>query len=87
MSDTLAELKILAVATAIGMATIGMVCGLAAITTRQVHHHYSVESCRQFAAQAGYETRFIDLTFWDYQCLAKVGQNWVPTDQLRGIPR
>lgn len=65
------------IATVILVVTLG-------IPARQIGHHYSVNNCRIFQDETGYETKFVDYHFFKWDCLAqtKTGK-WVSKDNLR----
>lgn len=54
--------------------------------TRQWGHHVDVSECTAFGAASGYETKFVDYNFWDWDCLAKIDNaKWVEARNLRGV--
>ena len=54
--------------------------------TRFIMHHYDVNSCRIFAEQSGYETKFVDYNFFEWDCLAhREDGKWVSRDSLRDM--
>lgn len=53
---------------------------------RQVGHNLDVTKCRTFHEQSGYETKFVDYNFFDWDCLARTSSGkWVSTEKLRDI--
>lgn len=50
------------------------------VIIRQFDHHYTVNDCRKFAESSNYETKFVDYSFWTWDCLVKSGDRWVPMD-------
>lgn len=71
------------------------VCGLVGIVLvvvvfglpiRAVRHHYGVNSCGIFAEQSGYDTKFVDYNFFQWDCLAhRDDGKWVSKDNLRDM--
>jgi hypothetical protein len=68
----------------IGLFAIVVICVLIVFGCRMVDHHYQVSVCNGFGQATGREIKFVDYTFWNYECLtpSKDGK-WVTTDQLR----
>jgi hypothetical protein len=62
-----------------GLALIAIVVGV-----RMVDHHYQVSTCEGFGTATTRTVKFVDYSFWKYECLtpSKDGK-WVTTDQLR----
>ena len=57
-----------------------------ALPARMVKHHYDVNSCHIFADQSGYDTKFVDYNFFQWDCLAhRDDGKWVSRDNLRDM--
>lgn len=53
---------------------------------RYVEHHYSKASCNAFGLTSGREVRFVDYTFWSWDCLTPASDGkWISIDNLREI--
>lgn len=51
---------------------------------RQLSHHYDAAGCHRFGTESSREVRFVDYTFWSWDCLTPTSDGkWIPTDQLR----
>lgn len=50
----------------------------------RIERAYDRNVCLGFAAESAYETKFVDYSFFGWDCLAKAGNGkWVSADNLR----
>ncbi len=75
-------------AVVIGFMVIGLIVlifGIVLVVNRTTHHYDKI-NCHRFAVNTNRETKFVDYTFWRWDCLTPSGDGkWIPTDQLRDI--
>lgn len=44
------------------------------------------KSCPKFSESSGYETKYVEYTYWNYACVAKTkGGKWIDSSLLRDI--
>lgn len=56
------------------------------LVSRQVSHHIDHTNCVAYAQRTGRETRFVDYSFFKWDCLTPSQDGkWLPTDQLREL--
>jgi hypothetical protein len=66
--------------------TLVVVVGGLGIGIRQISHHYDVANCGRFGEESGREVRFVDYTFWSWDCLTPTQDGkWISIDRLRDI--
>lgn len=54
---------------------------------RAVSIHYDKAGCHTYATQTGRETRFVNYTYWSWDCLVRsTDGKWISKDQLREFP-
>jgi hypothetical protein len=69
-------------ALAIAAATAALVVGI----MRGFAHPIDASSCQSFGSASGYEVRFVDYNFFEWDCLAKTSSGkWVSATNLRGV--
>lgn len=64
---------------------LGCVFGLffvGTLTFRQFDYHYTSTYCQPKLNAINRTGKFVEYNFWDYQCLASVGDKYVPLDQI-----
>ena len=46
--------------------------------------HQRSANCEHLAEQTGMETRYIEVSMWDFDCYVQVDGMWIPRGQVRG---
>lgn len=69
------------------LAALGIVCLAALILgIRGIGHHYDNKTCHRFGDESGREVRFVDYSFWTWDCLTPTSDGkWISIDRLRDI--
>lgn len=63
-----------------------LVVGGIGLVARQVTHHYDASNCRRFGQETSREVRFVEYTFWSWDCLTPSGAGqWISIDALREV--
>ena len=44
---------------------------------RTLNAHYTERNCVRFGAETGREVRFIEVSYFDYDCYVRTGDGWV----------
>lgn len=65
-----------------------LIAFLAALMTgiRYAQHYYDHKNCTAFSVNTGRETKFVDYTWWSWDCLTPTKDGkYIPIDQLRDL--
>jgi hypothetical protein len=82
MSDS----AILASITASVIAGVMVLLAAIGIPVRQVQHNLDTSACHGFGQASGYQTKFVDYNFWNWDCLAKASDGkWISTQRLHDV--
>ncbi len=69
--------------TVVALVALFLVVGM---PVRYIQHHFDAKSCVVFAEQSGYDTKFVDYNFLQWDCLAhRDDGKWVSRDSLRDM--
>lgn len=56
------------------------------MVVRDVGHHYDVAACSSFGEQSNREVKFVDYTYWSWDCLTPTTDGkWISTSRLRDL--
>jgi hypothetical protein len=66
------------------VAAVAILVGGLLLIGRQVDHHYKQSTCPERGEVMGRPTKFVDYTFWSYDCLAQADDGtWLSVDKFR----
>ena len=59
---------------------------VAALAVRPISRHYDAASCHSFGKQSGRTVRFVDYTYWKWDCLTPSSDGkWISVKMLRDL--
>ena len=61
-----------------------VVCFLIFVVIRNITVHYDRAACHSFSEQANRETKFVNYTYWAWDCLTPTADGkWISAENLR----
>lgn len=58
---------------------------LLCLFTYNLNLDYQTNKCAQWSQTTGYETKYVNIGYGDWDCYGLLDDKWIPIDRIRGI--